>query len=191
MEAITIRPEREYKTTLYISLFFVTLFATIIIVPLIVFIPDTAGKIVFGVFYLATLIVLGLYMLWIPAFCSTLEFAVDGEAVRASKGVFWKKRVSVPYGKITNVDITQGPLQRRYALATVHVQTAGAGGAQGAAAELRITGIGNFEEVKELIMKLVVRKKGAVDESKPAEDEVALLGSILNEIRALREEMRR
>ena len=89
---------------------------------------------------------------WIPAYFKTLEYILDDEAVKMNKGVFWKKRVTVPYHKITNVDVTQGPIERMYNLGTIHVQTAGAGGAQGANAELRMNGIRELESLKNIIM---------------------------------------
>ncbi|MFQ5917784.1 MAG: PH domain-containing protein [Candidatus Binatia bacterium] len=67
-------------------------------------------------------------LLWIPAFYKSLEYIIDSDSVKIRKGVFWRKRVAVPYQKITNVDITQGPVQRMFNIGTIHVQTAGAGG---------------------------------------------------------------
>jgi membrane protein YdbS with pleckstrin-like domain len=69
--------------------------------------------------------------------------------------VFWQKRVTVPYAKITNIDVTQGPLQRSFDIGTIRVQTAGAGGAQGEQAEMVLWGLRDLEEVQNQIMRRV------------------------------------
>ena len=92
---------------------------------------------------------------WIPAYHASLKYTIDNDVIRGSRGVFWRRNVSIPYTKITNVDITQGPLQRRFHIGTIHVQTAGFGGAQGAAAELRMPGIRDLTGVQEIIMEKV------------------------------------
>lgn len=70
-----------------------------------------------------------------------------------SGGVVWKKYVTVPYSKITNVDITRGPLQRYYKIGTIHVQTAGAAGKQGEKAELKLVGIRELEKIRGVIIE--------------------------------------
>ena len=97
-------------------------------------------------------LVSALLTVWIGAYHASLEYVVDADAVKAQGGVFWRKSVAVPYSNITNIDVTQGPLQRRYGLSTVHVQTAGAGGPSAARAELCLHGLKNAEEVKEAIL---------------------------------------
>jgi len=51
-----------------------------------------------------------------------------------------------------DVDITQGPLQRKYNIGTIHIQTAGSGGKQGEKAELRMQGIRELERIRKLII---------------------------------------
>ena len=78
------------------------------------------------------------------------------------RGVFWKKNITVPFTKITNVDVTQGPLQRLFNIGTINVQTAGAGGAQGARPELVFVGTRDLEGIKETIME---RDRGRIAKS--------------------------
>ena len=100
-------------------------------------------------------LVSALLTVWIGAYHASLEYVIDDDAVKAKRGVFWQESVAVPYSKITNIDVTQGPLQRRYGLSTVHVQTAGAGGPSAARAELCLHGLKNADEVKEAILAKV------------------------------------
>lgn len=63
--------------------------------------------------------------IYIPAFFRSLEYSIDTDAVRLQKGVFWKRCTAVPYAKITNIDTTQGPVERHFGLSKLHIQTAG------------------------------------------------------------------
>ena len=57
--------------------------------------------------WLALLIIIDAYLV---AMCRNLSYSLDGDAVLLNKGVFWKRRTTVPYNMITNIDITQGPV---------------------------------------------------------------------------------
>jgi uncharacterized membrane protein YdbT with pleckstrin-like domain len=136
------------------------------------------------------------YLLWIPAFYRSLEYTVDSHSVKMEKGVFWKKLVTVPYEKITNVDISQGPLQRMFNIGIIHIQTAGAGGAPAAIAEQRFRGVRDLEGLKDTIMERVKmeRVKGyTIPRPEEIKKEVAdesdseILKRMLKELVAIRE----
>ena len=83
--------------------------------------------------------------------------------------------------------MSQGPLQRKFGLGTIHVQTAGAGGAQGAQAELRMIGIKDFEGLKNIIMEGVRGFSSSQFEKTTAEiSEQDTLVSIWQELKAIR-----
>jgi len=192
MEPIVIKPEKEYKTVMYIVWSIILMAGMTSLIPLIVFIPDIAGKVVFAVILVIFVIIVCLFVLWIKAYYKTLEYSIESESLKMSCGVFWKKRVTVPYQKITNVDISQGPLERKYGLGTIHAQTAGAGGAQGARAELTMPGIRDFEMLKDLIMEKVKIHSSFKHEKAPqAESELEILRSMLKELRTIREALGR
>lgn len=147
MEIITIKPEKALR-----SLWFVgwgIWFAIGMIVWLILIIVE---PIAFALCLVGWLIIMMPIALWLPAFWNSLEYSIESGCVKSKSGVFWKKRITVPYNKITNIDITQGPLQRAFGIGTIHVQTAGAGGQQGTRAEIRLLGISNLDQVKDTIM---------------------------------------
>lgn len=52
-----------------------------------------------------------------------LAYGVDGHAVVVREGVMYRTLTVVPHAKTQSVRITQGPLQRRLGLASVHVDT--------------------------------------------------------------------
>lgn len=47
----------------------------------------------------------------------------DGLVIR--RGVWWRREIHVPRSRIQHTDVSQGPLERRFGLATLHVFTAG------------------------------------------------------------------
>lgn len=188
MKPVMIKPEKELKTTMFIVWGIVLVAVLAFLSPLIIFVPETSAKVVFGIFLIIFLLIMALWAFWIPAFYKTLEYYIDSEAVKMNRGVFWKRLITVPYSKITNVDVTQGPLQRMYRIGTIHVQTAGAGGAQGAQAELRLNGVRDLKGLKDIIMEGVRGHKSIQPEK--TEDYIndsETLRSILKELQAIHE----
>lgn len=136
-------------------------------------------------------LIMVLVLIWIPAFYRSLEYVIANDSVKMKKGVFWRKQVTVPYRKITNIDVTQGPVQRMLNIGTIRVQTAGAGGTQGAHAELKLLGVRDFNGLKDAIMERVIAnaslkskevKKQIVDES-----DSEILRRILKELTTIRD----
>ena len=127
------------------------------------------------------------FALYIPAAYRCLEYSLDDEALRMKKGVFWKRQTTVPYPKITNIDIVQGPVERMFKVCHLEIQTAGSSGNQAVKAELILVGIGDGEAVKEMIMnKLPKRNKPAEAVSSIPQTESYLLQAILSELGAIR-----
>ena len=100
---------------------------------------------------------------WIPKYYSSISYRLSETDIVIEKGVWWKRKSIVPYNRVTNIDIFQGPLSRYFELGKISIQTAGfsGGGSSGSAkaAEAIILGIKNFEEIKNLILSRVKRVK--------------------------------
>ena len=96
---------------------------------------------------------------------------------------------------MTNINIDQGPISRRFGLAKLSVQTAGFSGTSGSGsrrAEATIFGIKNFEEIREFIMNMVrglrpVAVEAGVEVRRP--DDINL--QILKELKKIREELKK
>jgi len=69
------------------------------------------------------------------------------------RGVWFHTTGIVPYNRITNLDIKQGPVMRALGISTLAVQTAGYSGQ--AVPEIRIEGMKHAEELRELLRTLV------------------------------------
>jgi len=192
MEKLTLRPEKEQRT-----LWFITWTAVFVIgTPLWIVTLFFAGEIVilFGIFLFIWLAIMILAAIWIPAAFKALEYTIDDDGVKMHGGVVWKKFVTVPYSKITNVDITRGPLQRLYNIGTIHVQTAGAAGKQGEKAELKLAGIRDLEKVREVIIEnikdLNYPGSSRMKKELPSGEET-VSKDILNELRDIKDILRK
>jgi membrane protein YdbS with pleckstrin-like domain len=53
------------------------------------------------------------------------SFLLDDQAIEIRIGVYWRRMIAVPRSRVQHIDVTQGPLQRSYELATLTIFTAG------------------------------------------------------------------
>ena len=124
---------------------------------------------------------------WIPKYYETITYRLAKDEILWRRGVWFKHTGVVPYNRITNIDVSQGPISRRLGIGTLKIHTAGYSGTAGA--EVRIEGIGNFEELKDVIMELVKRRKPTAvetyeEEPKPPIEDINI--KILNELEKIR-----
>ena len=99
------------------------------------------------------------------------------------RGVWFRQTGIVPYNRITNVDIAQGPLMRSFAFSSLHIQTAGYSGQ--ARAEIVLNGIEDAGALQEKIMGFVRSARPVAVEGEPEMPPTAE-GAILEELRAIR-----
>ncbi len=66
---------------------------------------------------------------WPAARHKRLRYLVDEGGLRIRRGVFWRKVIWIPISRVQHTDVSQGPVQRRFGLATLTVHTAGTAGA--------------------------------------------------------------
>lgn len=53
------------------------------------------------------------------------SYALDPEHLEIRRGVIWRTVTSVPKSRVQHIDVAQGPLERKYGLATLSIYTAG------------------------------------------------------------------
>jgi membrane protein YdbS with pleckstrin-like domain len=90
---------------------------------------------------------------WIPLYYRTMIYQLSRTEISWRRGVWFRQTGIVPYNRITNIDIIQGPLMRLYGISSLRIQTAGYS-AQ-ATAEIRLHGIEQPEELRDLILGFV------------------------------------
>ena len=187
METLNLRPDKVQKTLWYLDWFI------IFVVGTLVWVLVTFGQWVICAAVLTVwLIVMALVLLWISAYYRSVNYAIEDDAIRGEIGVFWKKFVTVPFAKITNIDASEGPLQRMLGIGTIFVQTAGAAGNQAVRAELQLIGIRYIEGVREKIREKIRTYNSGKVKQQPVEPlgetkEEPVLQQILFELRAVRE----
>ena len=74
------------------------------------------------------LIVCGLALLalkWPPIEHRYTRWRLDSIALEIRRGVVWRAVIDVPISRVQHTDVKQGPIQRRFGLATLVVHTAG------------------------------------------------------------------
>jgi membrane protein YdbS with pleckstrin-like domain len=68
---------------------------------------------------------LTLAWIWPPIYYRHLRYAVDDTGIVIQRGVLWRSHIALPRVRIQHTDVAQGPLQRRYGVATLRLYTAG------------------------------------------------------------------
>ncbi len=95
---------------------------------------------------------------WISKYYDTMLYKLTENEIVWRRGVWFKKTGIVPYNRITNVDIVLGPISRMLGIASLKIQTAGYSAPSrgfGSLAEIRMDGMEQFEELRELIIGFV------------------------------------
>ena len=154
MNTIRLTPEKGQKS-MWIFGWIIQFILFVALDLVLIFILEYPANLILGIIISLWLVIMLLILVWIPAYYNSLEYSINSDSIIGKKGVFWKKTVTIPYFKITNIDITQGPVQRMFNLGTIHCQTAGAAGPQGQKAELKLVGISDLEGVKETIREKI------------------------------------
>jgi membrane protein YdbS with pleckstrin-like domain len=52
-------------------------------------------------------------------------YRVDADGIEIRKGVHWRTVLNVPRSRVQHIDVSQGPIERRYGLSTLVIYTAG------------------------------------------------------------------
>lgn len=53
------------------------------------------------------------------------SYLVDPIGIEIRRGVWWRRTINVGRSRVQHTDVSQGPLERRFGLATLHIYTAG------------------------------------------------------------------
>ncbi|MCG7854514.1 MAG: PH domain-containing protein [Methanoregulaceae archaeon] len=150
------------------------------------------GEISPDTFYLTLVIIaiaIVLFYIWARLYYDSMWYELHNDEMRWKRGVIFRRTGIVPYNRVTNIDIKQGPVMRPLSISTVSIQTAGSSGK--GVPEISIEGIVHAEELRELIRTMVrvcsggdgTGSGGAVTPQimKPAD-----LQQVLDEMRAIR-----
>ncbi len=62
---------------------------------------------------------------WPPRAYRYTSYRVDDQGIEIRRGVYWRVVVNVPRSRVQHIDVSQGPIERRYELGTLVIYTAG------------------------------------------------------------------
>jgi membrane protein YdbS with pleckstrin-like domain len=120
---------------------------------------------------------------WIPMYYRSILYDLTPTEMTWRRGVWFRQTGIVPYNRITNVDIIQGPVMRYFGISDLRIQTAGYSAQQ--QAEIKLMGIEEPEPLRELIMAQV-RGRAPVAAVTGGAETVEEEGDVLTELRAIR-----
>lgn len=146
------RPGRNLRL-LYLVYLLLTVWFFILpwLVPVVVLAPPWIGLI-------ASVVILAIVIfsvVWIRKFHASLVYIFTTHDISWNRGVWWHQTSIVPYNRITNIDILQGPLMRRLGVTTLRVQTAGYSAPSGQSSEMRIYGVDDPQAIKNFLSERV------------------------------------
>lgn len=146
------KPSEKLVTWFIADFFILILFLLLCFVVPVAFIPDVpllADAIIIAI----VLVIVVLYLIWVKLYYDSMWYELHDDEMRWKRGVIFRSTGIVPYNRVTNIDIKQGPVMRVLGISTVSIQTAGYSGA--AVPEIRIEAIEHADELRELIRNLV------------------------------------
>jgi uncharacterized protein len=160
------------------------------LVPLVFLIPALWSLIITVPLFIMVI----LASLWIPWYYQTLTYTFTNDEIIWQRGVWFRQTGIVPYNRITNIDLIQGPIMRRVGVSTLKIQTAGYSAPSDAKSEIRIEGADEPEELRDLILGFVRSHRPVAVQAWAGEDDSSRQERIPEElvrIRTLLEEERK
>lgn len=125
--------------------------------------------------------------IWAPLYYKSVVYHLNETEMTWRRGVFFRKTGIVPYNRLTNVDIVQGPVMRVFGIYHLKIETAGGGAS--ASAEIQIEGVENPEPIRQLIMDFVRGQKpaaAATGTEYPSSAGSVNMQALLEEVSAIR-----
>ncbi|MCP1662157.1 MAG: PH domain-containing protein [Methanocalculus sp. MSAO_Arc1] len=126
---------------------------------------------------------------WLPLYYKSIVYELTPTEITWRRGVWFRQNAIVPYSRITNIDIYQGPVMRLFGISSLHIQTAGYSAQP--MAELSLSGITGAEELRELVMGYVRSGPAIATESGGEIPPARSKDPLLDEIRQIRTTLER
>jgi hypothetical protein len=84
------------------------------------------GRILLPILWLS-LVLLGAWKAysWPARAYQHTSYRVDDQGIEIRKGVYWRVVINVPRSRVQHIDVSQGPIERRFGLGTLVIYTAG------------------------------------------------------------------
>jgi membrane protein YdbS with pleckstrin-like domain len=147
-----------FKPSVALTTWFIVDFALIILVILSCLLvtqilASEPDWLITGLILTGLLILIVIFVAWVRLYYQSMWYELRDDEMSWKRGVWFRRTGIVPYNRITNLDVIQGPVMRRVGISTLSIQTAGYSGQ--AVPEIRIEGIEHADDLRELIRSLV------------------------------------
>jgi hypothetical protein len=129
----------------------IVLILSCIIVPMII--ASAIDWIILGITLTTVIILIVIFAAWVRLYYISMWYELRDDEMSWKRGVWFRRTGIVPYNRITNLDVIQGPVMRMLGISTLSIQTAGYSGQ--AVPEIRIEGIEHADDLRELLRSLV------------------------------------
>ncbi|HUY33925.1 MAG TPA: PH domain-containing protein [Pirellulales bacterium] len=129
----------------------------------------------------------------------TTWYVLSGRSLRIRRGIWTIHETTITFENVQNVEVNQGPLQRCFGIADVHVDTAGGGGKQAAGAHGSpggtaghrglIEGVADAARIRDLVLSRLrgSRTAGLGDEHHPVDTSVGWTADHVTALREIRD----
>ena len=118
------RPSEKLKSLYYT--YFAAIVLVLILFGFVFFVPAMIFAFFWfaSIFFLPGLLILLFIAWWIGKYFSTIVYKFTDSDITWRRGVWFKSTGIVPYNRITNIDIIQGPVSRHFVISSLKIQTA-------------------------------------------------------------------
>ena len=135
-----------------------------------------------------TFLLAAIFWYWVGLYYESMWYELREDEINWKRGVWFRTTGIVPYNRITNLDIRQGPFMRYLGISNLAIQTAGYSGQ--AVPEIRIEAIVHAEELRELLRSMVrgspARDDGTGNRTVSAINGTPVDQQILGELKSIR-----
>jgi putative membrane protein len=122
------------------------------------------GTAFFGLLALIAFMTIGIFLFW-----RRFEFRVGANEIRIDSGILSRTHRSIPFDRVQDVDITQGPIARVLGLARVKFETGASGGEEEGVLQAIL--LERAEQLRELVRSRRVRSVTAAVQTPEAVEE--------------------
>jgi len=132
---------------------FLGLIAACTVLPVLLAAGNDLDAVVLFAILAGIAVILIVFIVWTRLYYDTMAYELHDDELRWRRGVWFRTTGIVPYNRITNLDLKQGPVMRWLGISTISIQTAGYSGQ--AVPEIRIEAIERAEELREILRQSV------------------------------------
>jgi len=182
------KPAKKFTSYLTLTTILIAIVMAIICCLWLLFPPESIFKIIAAICGAVLIGLIIFIIIWARLYYKSVLYHLNATEMTWKRGVWFRKTGIVPYNRITNIDIVQGPLMRAYGISDLKIQTAGYSGNTNS--EIRIQGVEEPEPLRQMIMEFV-RNKAVSSEAVAAgysseKAEPADMDALVQEVREIR-----